>query len=143
MISRDTWMPSQLWNHCLLSEYRLQIQHGYDLLALKRCLKTHDVAVEIKVKLTLLSDIPVLGEHDEPEATDVEWPSQWYRWRPTTSSVDLSTFVDTFTESQLRACKWIEGQFNNKQVRLAIVGPLGAGKSFIELANSKGLVSPR
>ena len=50
---------------------------------------------------------------------------------PTSSGVDLDTFVDTFTESQLRAYGWIEGEFNNKQVRAAIVGPAGTGKSYL------------
>ena len=65
---------------------------------------------------------------------------------PSSSGVDLTTFVDTFTESQLRAYRWIEGQFNNnRQVRTAIVGPAGTGKSYllkglIELAKSKALV---
>lgn len=78
---------------------------------------------------TFLSDIPVLGEHDEPEATVTDQMlnhshSHTGDLRPTSSSVDLSTFVDTFTKSQLRAYRWIEGQFNNnKQVCAAIVGP--------------------
>ena len=100
-----------------------------------------------------LSDIPVLGEQDEPEATVTD-PDQMLNHPhsdtgdllPTSSSVDLSTLVNTFTESQLRAYQWVEGQFNqNKQVRAAIVGPAGTGKSYllkglIELARSKGLV---
>ena len=58
----------------------------------------------------------------------------------------MSTFVETFTESQLRAYRWVEGQLNqNKQVLAAIVGPAGTGKSYllkglIQLAKSKGLV---
>ena len=65
---------------------------------------------------------------------------------PSISSVDLNTFVETFTESLLRACRWIEGQFNdNKHICAAIVGPADTGKSYllkglIELARSKGLV---
>ena len=100
---------------------------------------------------TFLSDIPVLGEHDEPEATVTDQMlnhphSDTGDLLPTSSSVDLSTFVDTFSESQLRAYRWIEGQFNNNnQVCAAIVGPAGTGKSYllkdlIELAKSKGLV---
>ena len=100
---------------------------------------------------TFLSDISVLGEHDEPEATVTDQMlnhphSDTGDLRPTSSSVDLSTFVDTFTKSQLKAYRWIEGQFNNnKQVCAAIVGPAGTGKSYlvkglIELAKSKGLV---
>ena len=69
-----------------------------------------------------LSDIPVLGEQDEPEATItgqmLNHPhSDTGNLLPTSSSVDLSTLVNTFTESQLRAYQWVEGQFNqNKQV---------------------------
>ena len=65
---------------------------------------------------------------------------------PTISSVDLCTFVDSFTESQLRAYRWIKGQFNNnKQVHAVIVGPAGTGKSYLlkgsmGLAKCKGLV---
>ena len=100
---------------------------------------------------TFLSDIPILGEQDEPEATVTDQMlnhphSDMGDLLPTSSGVDLSTFVSTFTESQLRAYRWVEGQFNqNKQVRAAIVGPAGTGKSYllnglIELAKSKGLV---
>ena len=98
-----------------------------------------------------LSDIPVLGEHDEPEATVTDQIlndplSDAGDLLPSSSSVDLNTFVETFTESQLRAYRWIEGQFNsNKHVHAAIVGPAGTGKSYllkglIELARTKGLV---
>ena len=100
---------------------------------------------------TFLSDIPVLGEHDELEATVTDLMlnnphSDTGDLLPTSPTVDLSTSVDTFTESQLRAYRWIEGQLNNKQqVRAAIVGPAGTCKSYllkglIELAKSKGLV---
>ena len=98
-----------------------------------------------------LSDIPVLGEHDEPESTVTDQMlndplSDADDLLPSSSSVDLNTFIETFTESQLRAYRWIESQFNdNKHVRAAIVGPAGTGKSYllkglIELARSKGLV---
>ena len=69
-----------------------------------------------------LSDIPVLGEQDEPEATVTDQMlnhphSDTGDLLPTSSSVDLSTLVNTFTESQLRAYQWVQGQFNqNKQV---------------------------
>ena len=57
---------------------------------------------------TFLSDIPVLGEQDEPEATVTDQTlnhpySNTGDLLPTSSDVDLSTFVSTFTESQLRA----------------------------------------
>ena len=54
--------------------------------------------------------------------------------------------VETFTESQLRAYRWIENEFNaNRHVFAAIVGTAGTGKSYlltglIELAKSKELV---
>ena len=97
-----------------------------------------------------MSDIPVFGEYDEPQANVTDQMlndplSDTGDLLPTTLSVDLSTFVNTFTESQLRAYRWIEGQFNsNKLVRAAIVGPAGTGKSYllkglIELAQSKGV----
>ena len=102
---------------------------------------------------TFLSDIPVLGEHDETEATVTDRmlgdpQSDVGDLVPSTSesTVDLNDFVQTFTESQLRVYRWVEGQFDqNKQIRAAIVGPAGTGKSYllkglIELAKSKGLV---
>ena len=63
-----------------------------------------------------------------------------------TTNPDLNSIVETFTESELRAYKWIENEFNeNRQVFAAIVGPAGTGKSYlltglIELTKSKGLV---
>ena len=65
---------------------------------------------------TFLSDITVLGEQDEREATITDQMlnhphSDTGYLLPTSSNVDLSTFVGTFTESQLRAYRWVEGQF--------------------------------
>ena len=63
-----------------------------------------------------------------------------------TTNPDLDSMVSTFTESQLRAYRWIENEFSdNRQVFAAIVGPAGTGKSYlltglIELAKSNGLV---
>ena len=56
----------------------------------------------------------------------------------------MNGMIQTFTESQLRAYRWIEKELN-RQVFAAIVGPAGTGKSYllnglIELAKSKGLV---
>ena len=63
---------------------------------------------------------------------------------PSTSGVN---FITTFTESQLRVYRWVEGQFDqSRQIRAAIVGPAGTGKSYllkgllIELAKCKGLI---
>ena len=51
---------------------------------------------------------------------------------PNSYGVDLSILVNTLTESQLRAYRWIEGQFNwNKLVHAAIVEPAGTGKSYL------------
>ena len=73
---------------------------------------------------TFLSDIPVLGEQDEPEATVTDQMlnhphSDRGDLLPNISSVDFSTFVSvsTFTESQLRAYQWVEGHFNQKKNR--------------------------
>ena len=95
-----------------------------------------------------MSDIPILGEQDEPEATVTDQMlnhphSDTGDLLPNISSIDLSTFVSTFTESQLRAYRWVEDHFNqNKQVCAAIVGPAGTGKSYLlkSLIKSKGLV---
>ena len=86
-------MQSQPWN---------QLRHSY------------------RKKLTFLSDIPVLGEQDEPEATLTDQMSNHPHsdtgdLLPTSSSVDLSTFVGTFTKSQMRAYRWVEGQFNQNK----------------------------
>ena len=65
---------------------------------------------------------------------------------PTSSRVDLSTFVNIITQSHLRVYGWVWDQFNSKkQVHEAVVGPAGTGNSYllkglIELAKSKGLV---
>lgn len=99
-----------------------------------------------------LSDIPVLGEHDEHEAAVTDQmlndpQSDISDFASAGSSLDLNIFVETSTESQLRAYQWIEGQLNknNKQICAAIVGAAGTGKSYllkglIDLAKSKGLV---
>lgn len=98
-----------------------------------------------------LSDIPVLGEHDETEAkvTDTmlgDPQSDLGDLVPPAADVDVQNFINTFTESQLRAYRWVEGQFEQgRQVHATIVGPAGTGKSYllkglIELAKSKGLV---
>ena len=98
-----------------------------------------------------MSDIPVFGEQDEPQATVTDQmlndpSSDVGDFLPTASGIDLNIFINTFTKSQLRAYRWVDDQFNsNKQVRAAIVGPAGTGKSyllkgFIELAKSKGRI---
>ena len=96
-----------------------------------------------------LSEIPVLGEREESETTvsdqmlDAETCDLGISG---TSETPLEDLVGTFTESQLRAYRWIESQLNGgKQVNAAVVGPAGTGKSYllkglIELAKSKQLV---
>ena len=45
---------------------------------------------------------------------------------------DLTSIVSTFTESQSRAFRWVESQLaDGKQIRAAIVGPAGTGKSYL------------
>ena len=98
-----------------------------------------------------LTDIPVLGEKDEPEVTVSDQmvadpQSDLGNLAHFTTKPDLNSMIQTFTESQLRAYRWVEKEFNdNRQVFAAIVGPAGTGKSYllnglIELAKSKGLV---
>lgn len=102
---------------------------------------------------TFLTDMPVLGERDEPEATVSDQMlndphSDLGKLVHFITNPDLNSMIQTFTESQLRAYRWIENEFNeNNQVFAAIVhvGPAGTGKSYllnglIELAKSKGLV---
>ena len=49
-----------------------------------------------------------------------------------TPTNDLSSIISTFTDSQARAYKWVENQLvAGKQVRAAIVGPAGTGKSYL------------
>ena len=99
-----------------------------------------------------LSDIPVLGEHDETETTVTDTmlgdpQSDLGDLVPPTADIDVQNFINTFTESQLRAYRWVEGHFDQgRQVCATIVGPAGTGKSYllkglIELAKSKGLVA--
>ena len=90
-----------------------------------------------------LSSIPVLGEiDDEPESTvsdqmlDTE-SSDPGNLVPRMAPVSLDALVQTFTESQLRAFRWVESKLDaGQQVNAAIVGPAGTGKSlFAERAD--------
>ena len=62
---------------------------------------------------------------------------------PTT---DLNSITSTFTDSQTKAYGWVESQLTaGKQIKVAIVGRAGTGKSYllrglIQLLNSKHLV---
>ena len=86
---------------------------------------------------TFLSDIPVPGEHDEPQSTVADYmlsDPQGEFDGPTSKSHtnDLTSIVSTFTESQSRAFRWVESQLaDGKQIRAAIVGPAGTGKSYL------------
>ena len=119
--------------HCLAQLY---VEHGF--------LSEDEVD-------TFLSDIPVLGEHDEPDFTVTDHvlhdpQSDAGSLVTPTSSVDLHAYTDTFTESQVRAFRWVESELDHsRQVRAAVVGPAGTGKSYllkglIKLGKSKGLV---
>ena len=98
-----------------------------------------------------LCSIPVIGEMNESECT----VSDQMLSDPASDTGDLLKYesadslpslVDSFTESQLRAFRWIEANFeNHRQVCAAVVGPAGTGKSYllkgiIELAKSQKLV---
>ena len=98
-----------------------------------------------------LSEIPVLGDREEPETTVVDQllqtaSSDMGDLVPSVTPTSLSDMVQTFTESQLRAFHWVEGQLESEQqVLAAVIGPAGTGKSYllkglIELARSKHLV---
>ena len=73
---------------------------------------------------TFLSDIPVLGMQDEPQATVTDHmlndpSSDVSDFLHTAFDIDLNTLINTFTESQLRAYRSVEGQFNsNRSVQL-------------------------
>ena len=129
------------------------VSHGFSVEALRSLAQlyvengflTHDEAD------TFLSDIPVPGERDEPQSTVADYMlddshGQFDGLTTKAPSNDLSSIVSTFTDSQARAYKWIENQLAaGKQVRAAIVGPAGTGKSYllrglIELLKCKQLV---
>ena len=98
-----------------------------------------------------LADIPILGEHDEQEATvtdqmlaDPDCDMGNLVTTPVNESLD--NLISTFTPSQKRAFEWVQGQLElGKPLQVAIVGPAGTGKSYllrglIQLCKSKLLV---
>ena len=98
-----------------------------------------------------LSEIPVLGEREEPETTVTDQLLQIASGDlgdlvPSVTPTSLSDMIQTFTKSQLRAFHWVEGQLESgQQMFAAVIGPAGTGKShllkgLIELAGSKHLV---
>ena len=98
-----------------------------------------------------LVDIPVLGEHDEQEATVtdqmLEDPDSDMGNLVTTSiNESLDYMISTFTPSQKRAFEWVQCQLElNKPLQVAIVGPAGTEKSYllkglIQLCKTKQLV---
>ena len=124
--------------------------HTDQLRSLAQLYVEHGFLSEDEVD-TFLGDIPVLGERDEPDFTVTDHILHDPQSDPgslitPTSSVDLHAYTYTFTESQLRAFRWVETELDHsRQVRAAVVGPAGTGKSYllkglIELAKSKGLV---
>ena len=89
-----------------------------------------------------LADIPVLGEHDEQEATvtdqmlaDPDCDMGNLVTTPINESLDY--MISTFTPSQKRAFEWVQCQLDlNKSLQVAVVGPAGTGKSYL----LKGLI---
>ena len=70
-----------------------------------------------------LSDIPVLGEHDESETTVTDTmlgdpQTDMGDLIPSTCGVDLDNFITTFTDSQLRVYRWVEGQLGKSVLPL-------------------------
>ena len=54
-----------------------------------------------------------------------------------TPTFDLNSIISTFTDSQRRAYRWVEGQLTaDKQITVAIVGPADTGKSNLLLGLS-------
>jgi ABC-type transport system involved in cytochrome bd biosynthesis fused ATPase/permease subunit len=89
-----------------------------------------------------LTDIPVLGEHDEQEATvtdqmlaDPDCDVGNLVRAPLAESLD--NISSTFTPSQQRAFDWVQCQLDlGKPAQAAIVEPAGTGKSYL----LKGLI---
>ena len=81
-----------------------------------------------------LADIPILGEHDEQEATvtdqmlaDPNCDMGNLVTAPINES--LHYMISTFTPSQKRAFEWVQCQLDlNKPLQIAVVGPAGTGK---------------
>ena len=98
-----------------------------------------------------LADIPVLGEHDEQEATVTDQmladPDCDVGNLVTTPIDESLDYMDsTFTPSQKRAFEWVQCQLDlNKPLQVAVIGPVGTGKSYllkglIQLCKNKQLV---
>lgn len=84
-----------------------------------------------------LSEIPVLGEKEESEATVSdhmlhEDSADYGNLVPKATQDSLESLVESFTESQQRAFNWLQCQLEGgQQVCAAIVGPAGTGKSYL------------
>ena len=124
--------------------------HIESLRSLAQLYVEHGFLSENEVDL-FLADIPVLGEHDEQEATVTDQMladpvSDMGSLVPSVITESLDNLISTFTPSQLRAFLWVQSQLDqNKPVQATIVGPAGTGKSYllrelIELYKSKGFV---
>lgn len=92
---------------------------------------THDEAD------AFLSDIPIPGERDEPQSTVADYvlgdsSGEFDGLATNATTTDLNSIISTFTASQTRAYGWVESQLTaGKQIRVAIVGPAGTGKSYL------------
>ena len=95
--------------------------------------------------------IPILGEHDEQEATVTDQmlavpDCNMGNLVPSVVNESLDNLITSFTPSQLRPFNWVQCQIEGgKPVHAVIVGPAGTGKSYllrelIELCKSKHLV---
>ena len=87
---------------------------------------------------TFVSDIPVYNEKEsEPQAevTDQllgDSSTDVGTLLPDRPSFDLASYVDSFSESQLRAYQWVVSTLDKgKQIQAAVVGPAGTGKSYL------------
>ena len=66
MDAKSTLESAQALLADLLSECRLQVQSGYDLLALKRCLKAHNVApVVVEAVVQVYTESRIDGQSEE------------------------------------------------------------------------------
>ena len=89
-----------------------------------------------------LADIPVLGEHDEQEATVTyqmlaDPHCDMGNLVTTRINESLDYMISTFTPYQKRAFEWVQCQLDlNKPLQVAVVGPAGTGKSYL----LKGLI---
>ena len=128
------------------------ISRGFSVEALRSLAQLYiDSGFSHLMKLMYFSLTYLSLERDEPQSTVADYmlsdnSGQFDGLTTSAPTTDLSSIIGTFTDSQARACRWIESQLTaGKQIRVAIVGPAGTGKSYllrglIELLKSKQLV---